>query len=208
MTAAPALHLFAKTPIPGHVKTRLQPQYSAKQAARIAAWCIEQTARLASSSWNGPLYLHVWPSEQHHLFQELRRRLPIAIRRQAYGDLGAKMHCALEFAYPGAVMGCDVPQCPAESLTRANRTLREGADVIGASHDGGYYFIGLTRPHRQLFEGFNWDDDGVFSHTLAQAEELGLNFEQLPPLTDLDTWEDIEQVRRVFPPLHELLARL
>lgn len=105
-------------------------------------------------------------------------------------------------------MGCDVPHCPPDTLTRANQALRDGADVIGASRDGGYYFIGLTHPQRLLFENFHWGDDTVFLHTLSRAEKLGIRFEQLPALTDLDTWDDIEQVRRVFQPLHELLNRL
>jgi rSAM/selenodomain-associated transferase 1 len=208
MSAVPALHLFAKTPVPGQVKTRLQPRCSAEQASRIATWCIERTVHLASSAWRGPVYLHVWPTTQHRLFHDLRQHSHIAVKRQVAGDLGAKMYAALELAYPGAVMGCDVPHCPPETLACAHQALCEGADVIGASRDGGYYFIGLIRPQRPLFETLNWGDDTVFLDTLSRAKELGIRFQQLPVLIDLDTWDDIEQVRRAFPPLHELLARI
>ncbi len=206
MAEAPALHLLAKTPVPGQVKTRLQPQCSAEQAARIAAWCIERTVHLASTAWSGPVYLHVWPTKQHRLFHDLGQHSHIPVKRQVDGNLGAKMYAALELAYPGAVMGCDVPHCPPATLAYANQALRKGADVIGASRDGGYYFIGLTHPQRPLFENLDWGDDKVFRRTLSLAEELGIRFQQLPVLIDIDTWDDIEQVSSLFQPLHQLLA--
>ncbi len=208
MTTAPALHLFAKTPVPGRVKTRLQPRCSAEQAARIAAWCIERTVHLATTAWRGPVYLHVWPTKQHRLFHELNQHPHITIKRQVAGDLGVKMYAALEAAYPGAVMGCDVPHCPPETLACAYQALRKGADVIGASRDGGYYLVGLTQPQLPLFENFNWGTDKVYVSTLSRAKELGIRFRQLPVLIDLDTWDDLEQVRRRFQPLQELLARI
>lgn len=208
MTGAPALHLLAKTPVAGQVKTRLQPHCSAEQAAHIATWCIERTVHLALSAWNGPIYLHVWPTKQHRLFHHLRRHPQLAVKRQIDGDLGAKMYAALESSYPGAVMGCDVPHCLPETLVCANQALRGGVDVIGASRDGGYYFLGLTHPQPPLFENFNWGDDTVFLRTLSRAKKLGIRFQRLPVLIDLDTWDDIEQVRRAFQPLDELLARL
>ncbi len=205
-TTAPALHLFAKTPLPGRVKTRLQPRCSGQQAAQIAAWCIERTAELALSAWRGPVYLHVWPTEHHALFRDLGRKRRITVKRQVSGDLGAKMYAALASACPGAVMGCDVPHCAPGTLMSANRALRAGADIIGPSRDGGYYLIGLQRPHSSLFENIDWGDDTVLRSTLTRAEALGIRFQQLPVLVDLDTWVDIEQVCREFPPLRELLA--
>ena len=202
----PTLHLCAKTPIPGHVKTRLQTRCNADQAAHISAWCIERTVELALSAWRGPVSLHVWPSQQHRLFRNLRQSLNIDIKRQVRGDLGTKMHSALASAYPGAVMGCDVPHCTPEILTCAAHTLSEGQDVIGSSRDGGYYLIGLTYPHRVLFQDFCWGDGSVYKHTLSKAKALGIRFKELPTLIDLDTWEDIEEVLLTFDPLRQMLS--
>ncbi len=204
--ATPALHLLAKTPVPGQVKTRLQPRSSAEQAAHIATWCIEHTVHLALSTWRGPIYLHVWPTKQHPLFQDLHRYQHVEVKCQVDGDLGVKMYAALALAYPGAVMGCDVPHCPPGVLECANQALREHTDVIGGSRDGGYYLLGLNHPEKPLFANLDWGGDTVFQCTMSRAEALGIEFQQLPVLIDLDTWEDLEQVSGVFQPLHKLLA--
>ena len=47
---SPDLILFAKQPIPGEVKTRLQPDYSPEQAAQIAEFLIRDTAKLAAAN--------------------------------------------------------------------------------------------------------------------------------------------------------------
>ncbi len=202
----PALHLLTKAPVAGQVKTRLLPHCSAEEAADIAAWCIEYTVRLAKSAWSGPINLHVWPGPQHPIFSTLCQSLDIELQVQAVGDLGAKMHAALETAYPGGVMGCDVPHCPPQALIDANLALREGRCVLGPSHDGGYYFLGLTRPQPALFEDMPWGLSSVYRTTLATAQRLGIDLFVLPELIDLDLWDDVERVRRQFRPLRDFLA--
>jgi len=68
---APALFVFAKAPIAGAVKTRLQPEYTAAEAAEIAAILIRETLALAVANWDGPIYLATTPTTSHPLFAEL-----------------------------------------------------------------------------------------------------------------------------------------
>ena len=57
----PELILFAKQPLAGQVKTRLQPEYRPEQAADIAAFLIRATVELAVSSWPGQVWLYACP---------------------------------------------------------------------------------------------------------------------------------------------------
>src|SRR4029077_14715296 len=107
--AQPALMIFAKQPWPGQVKTRLQPEYTYEQAAEIAAFLIRETVELAVVSWPGVIYLCAAPDADHPLFQDLAP-LGVVLLEQGEGDLGARMHRALEFGVErhgaAAAFGC------------------------------------------------------------------------------------------------------
>jgi len=64
--------------------------------------------------------------------------------------------------------------------------------VLGPSTDGGYYLIGMKRPHAGLFEDITWSTDLVFSQTIARAEVLGLSVVQLPTWYDVDNAETLQ----------------
>jgi hypothetical protein len=66
--------------------------------------------------------------------------------------------------------------------------------VLGPAEDGGYYLIGLKRPHARLFEEIEWSTERVFAQTLDRAVELRLDTVSLPRWYDVD---DIASLRRV-----------
>ena len=119
----PELILFAKQPRPGAVKTRMIPEYTAEQAAEIAACLIRATVELAVSSWPGEVHLYGAPDADHPLFHALAGEFRLKLASQAEGDLGARMYRALRdgVARQGsaAVLGCAVPHCGWEVLERA-----------------------------------------------------------------------------------------
>jgi hypothetical protein len=124
----PDFILFAKQPLPGQVKTRLQPHYSPEQAAEIAAFMIRATVELAVSSWPGDVYLYAAPDPDYPLFHALAEEFHIRLATQAEGDLGNKMLSALREGIErqgcAAIMGCDVPHCPWEVIDQANAGWR------------------------------------------------------------------------------------
>lgn len=207
----PALILFAKAPVPGQVKTRLLPELDANEAAQVAAELIELTVRLAVDTWPGPLVLCTWPDIDHPLFGELAGTYPVTLATQGPGDLGRKMNAAIttytNAGTPAAVLGCDVPHCPAEVLRAAGHLLQRGREVIGPSLDGGYYLIGLQRPCAQIFDNVDWGSPGVMRSTLANASRCGVRFEQLPPLQDLDSYTDLVKIAEHFPDLRKWSAQ-
>src|SRR5205823_11592800 len=69
----------------------------------------------------------------------------------------------------------------------ASMLARDGDRVVlGPSQDGGYYLIGLKRPHRNLFERIAWSTADVLAHTIERAAEINLRVEFLP------TWYDVD----------------
>jgi glycosyltransferase A (GT-A) superfamily protein (DUF2064 family) len=58
--------------------------------------------------------------------------------------------------------------------------------VLGPSDDGGYYLIGVKKPHRHLFEQIDWSTERVLNQTIQRATEIGLEHKLLPSGYDVD----------------------
>ena len=61
-----------------------------------------------------------------------------------------------------------------------------GAWSSGACDDGGYYPLGLRRPHAGLFADIAWSTDTVAAQTRDRAAALGLDLVELPLWYDID----------------------
>ena len=96
----------------------------------------------------------------------------------------------------------DSPTVPAENFQRAVQLLSMGEDrvVLGPSDDGGYYLIGMNKPHRHLFEQIDWSTERVLNQTMQRATEIGIEVKLLPTGYDVD---DDASLRRLC---NELLA--
>lgn len=200
------LILFAKAPVAGQVKTRLQTHCSAEQAAEIAKILMEQTISSAKQYWPSDIFLYVWPDAEHDFLQRIINKNQLNVGIQANGDLGDKMHHALtEQGYPAAVMGCDVPHCPEQVYQQAYQLLQQGENVIGPSLDGGYYLLGLQQAQADLFKDMQWGGDTVLSKTLSKAGKIKLGLQSLPALNDIDEWSDLLEIAPQIPPLNRLL---
>ncbi len=214
--------LFAKQPIRGKAKTRLQPEYTAGQAAEISAALIRLTVELAVSRWPGEVYLYAWPSADHALFRDLAAEFRIHLAQQAQGHLGKKMRAALREGIrrrgAAAIMGCDVPHCRRDVIDEADHWMARGYDVLGPTEDGGYYFIGLHRAPHELFERIEWGAKDVAETTIARARKLGIEFKMLSVVRDVDSADDLwlavqecEALRRFLEPprpRHAPVARI
>lgn len=209
---SPDLMLFAKQPIPGKVKTRLQPDFSPEQAAQIAEFLIRDTAQVATANWPSAVYLYGAPSADHPVFSRLAGKFHMRLATQAVGGLGFKMLTALregiERSGAAGVLGCDVPHCREAILELAHEKLAGGDNVLGPTEDGGYYFIGLQQASAALFEHIEWGGNQVAETTLWRAQRLGITFQVLPKLTDIDTRDDLWVTAHQYEPLRKFLYNL
>ena len=82
----------------------------------------------------------------------------------------------------------DSPTVPAENFAEAVELLSKTEDrvVLGPSDDGGYYLIGVKKPHRHLFEQIDWSTERVLNQTMQRATEIGIEVKLLPTRYDID----------------------
>ena len=187
-----ALTVMAKAPRPGRVKTRLSPPLTLDQAAALNVEFLRDTTENLASIQHGAGLISYTPVGDEALFQSL---LPdtfalVPQRGDAFGErLFAAAHDVLSIGY-GAVclIDSDSPTVPAAAFTQAVEALRRPGDriVLGPSHDGGYYLIGMKDTHREPFENIAWSTNAVFSQTLQRCHDAGFEVVTLPIWYDVD----------------------
>lgn len=211
-----SLILFARTPIPGHVKTRLIPVLGAHGAAKLYRAFLADAAKLAveirkirpsiglTTEWSMPdnfSALHLLPSWIPGPF----------LHRSQFGhDLGARMAVALgrRIAHGGraVLVGTDIPGLPSKIVLEAFDALARldenshgpratRSAVLGPAQDGGYYLIGLNHLEGGLFSGLRWGGKQVFEAQFRSLSEKNYRIQILPKWGDIDTPEDLNALR-------------
>jgi len=117
------LIIFAKAPIPGSVKTRLQPTVSQEDAATLQTYFIQQTLALASTLKEVDVELWCTPDDSHPCFQQCAGKYAITLRQQQGNDLGERMANALQEALAHyqqvVIIGTDCPELTPAYLMEA-----------------------------------------------------------------------------------------
>ena len=199
-----ALAVMTKAPQAGRVKTRLVPPLTPEEAAELNKCFLRDTAAAISSACSRrpvvderktarasriavytpvgaeSAYTDVLPSD----FSLLPQR----------GDkFGERLYLAIEDLFKCGfdslcLIDSDSPTVPAENFEQAVELLSMSEDrvVLGPSDDGGYYLIGMKRPHRHLFEQIDWSTERVLNQTMQRATEIGIEVKLLPPGYDVD----------------------
>ena len=100
------------------------------------------------------------------------------------------------------VLGADSPTLPTSYLTQAaTLLLHEPIDaVLGPADDGGYWLLGLTRPHPEPYAGITWSTAAVADETRARIAAAGLRLAELP------TWYDVDDPAALARLLRETTA--
>jgi uncharacterized protein len=189
-----ALALMVKVPLAGAVKTRLTPPLIPEEAAKLSTCFLrDMMISVAGLCGNGTEGVILYsPADAEKLLHGL---LPIGFRlfAQRGETLGERLvNAAAELLDKGfhsvCLINSDSPTLPGEILTTAASLLAREGDrvVLGPSHDGGYYLIGLKRPHRNLFERIAWSTADVLAHTIERAADMNLPVDLLP------TWYDVD----------------
>ncbi len=189
---------LAKAPVPGQVKTRLQPPLSAVEAADLHAAMVEHTCRMLCQSGCGEVQLWVEGDSGDSLFTRCSRYGVLSLRQQRGGNLGQRMAtiCREGLQSHGAVIlvGSDAPALDADYLAAAADALQRVDAVLGPALDGGYVLLGLRCEVPELFADMPWGTDSVLDETVENLKALGRSFELLRPLPDIDRPEDLRHL--------------
>ncbi|MFT7676452.1 MAG: rSAM/selenodomain-associated transferase 1 [Planctomycetota bacterium] len=190
--------VFAKEPLPGQVKTRLEPVLGAVGAAELQTSMIEDLLDLHQAA-GAPLGLAVHPVEA---VERMRAAFPMAaeVVAQQGADLGERLAHWFESGPTGhtqVVLGADCPFVEASLVARAHELLEQGADAVFAPDGGGgYCLVGMRVPAPGLFEGVPMSTENNLVSTLDEAQRLGLAVQLLPVRGDVDTPVDLPRLQR------------
>jgi rSAM/selenodomain-associated transferase 1 len=197
-----AIAVMAKAPRPGHSKTRLSPPLTPDEASGMSAAFlrdITENIRLASQQAEIAGYVAYAPARLEGLFdgvlaQGTKLLLADGSAGVAEGVEGfgrSLLHATTALFALGhsavCVLNSDSPTLPTACLVQAAQLLSAGDRVVlGPAEDGGYYLLGMTALHPQLYAGVNWSTERVAAQTRAAAAAIGLPAHELPAWYDVD----------------------
>ena len=196
-----AIGIIGKAPQPGRSKTRLASAIGAAAACELSACFLRDVASAIEAvpeALGRRGYGVYAPAGTEDIMRQL---LPagFGLLLQAGDDLGHVLIGATRMLLDAGhdcvlLVNGDSPTLPPRFLAQAIMALRESGDrmVLGPASDGGYYLIGLKRPHHQLFTRISWGTETVAHSTCDRAAEIGLSTTLLPEWYDVD---DIETLR-------------
>jgi glycosyltransferase A (GT-A) superfamily protein (DUF2064 family) len=223
MSTKSALGIFFRIPAHGKVKKRLAAEIGDKEARKAYEYMLHETIKrvsglrgidlygfyegeirslnLSSSSGNPPTP----PLEKGGKggFEkggdfELIEKLPLYSQKGA--ELGERMCNAIKWLFHKgyekvSLVGADSPDLPISYVTDAFEKLDAYDVVIGPSEDGGYYLIGMNKPHEVIFEGIQWGHETVLRDSICGAKAAGVSYFLLPQWYDIDDLDGLNRWR-------------
>jgi rSAM/selenodomain-associated transferase 1 len=238
---------MTKAPQAGRVKTRLVPPLTPEEAAELNKCFLRDTATAISIACSrrpvGDAGLKPDANASHSEAATAARGIAVYTpvgAESAYEDMlpadfsllpqrgdkfGERLYFAVEDLFncgfeTVCLIDSDSPTVPAENLAEAVELLSTHEDrvVLGPSDDGGYYLIGVKKPHRRLFEQIDWSTERVLNQTIQRAMELELEVKLLPSGYDVDDGASLRRLCNelladttsadIAPYTRELLAKL
>ena len=227
-----ALAIMTKAPEAGRVKTRLIPPLTPEEAAELNECFLRDTAAVISRTCSGdprpPTVANIKSDSGAH--RAPLQCCGIAVYTPAgaestYTDIlpadfsllpqrgdkfGERLYFAVKDLFKcGFEVVClidsDSPSVPAESFSKAVELLSTSEDrvVLGPSDDGGYYLIGVKKPHRHLFEQIDWSTERVLNQTIQRATEIELEVKLLPIGYDVDDGTSLRRLCKELLREHE-----
>lgn len=194
-----ALAMMARAPSDEQGKTRLSSVLGSNAGADLRRAIFLDTLHVVRQIGTAELVVLFTPATAEVEFMELtngavdllsQRGENLGDRLQnAFTDLFARQYSSV------LIIGSDLPTLPPPYIERALSDLAGQVDPItlGPALDGGYYLVGLRRPHPELFEGIPWSTAGVLTATVDIAKALGLTVSILPEWYDVDSVDDLRR---------------
>jgi len=189
-----ALILFARDPVVGQVKTRLNPFLDPQTIYDLYLCFLADSIDTLCLVESVDRFVGIRLSNLSGYFDRLDPARAISVFAQEGKDLGERMQNAFASRFAEGygkvvVIGADSPSLPTRYIHQAFVSDRDV--VLGPSVDGGYYLIGMCGGVVDLFEGIAWGGDTVLEQTRERLERKGASLELLPAWYDVDRPEDL-----------------
>jgi uncharacterized protein len=186
---------FTRAPQEGRVKTRMMPYLSASRACELHCDLTLWTCRQLLDSGLGDVELSVAGDMDHALFSRCVAMGVSRVTQQCGADLGQRMYHALQRGlaqYASVILvGSDCPGIDGTYLRQAVAALHSAPVVLGPATDGGYVLIGARAITEEIFQEIPWGSEQVYATTGTALARAGLDWAELPCLTDIDRPADL-----------------
>jgi len=189
-----ALIVFARDPVVGQVKTRLNPFLDLQVTCDLYTCFLSDSLDKICAVKSADRFVGIYPSNLSGYFERLDPSLSINVFTQKGKDLGERMLNAFSARFAEGyervvIIGSDSPSLPLAYIMRA---FSSELDVtLGPSADGGYYLIGMRGKLVNLFDGIAWGENTVLEETRQKLGESGASMELLPVWYDVDRSDDL-----------------
>ncbi len=169
-----------------------------EQAAILYEALLRDTIALVSSL-PVTLALVISPPRSPHYFSRITPPHTLLLPIEGK-DIGACLSQAFQFLLGTGwrkvfALNADGPSLPPDHFLQAVKLLGDSEIVLGPAQDGGYYLVGMQRPHLGIFQGIAWSTGQVFAQTLERAEALGLSVGVTSEWYDVDAIADLRQLQ-------------
>ncbi len=186
------LIIFVRNPIASKVKTRLARTLGEQRALEVYQQLLQHTYQATHLL---PFDKVVYYSDaiQH---DDIWNHQAYGKKLQCKGDLGKRMLDAFRNAFQMGyrrvvIVGSDTFQITPQHILEAFDALKRHNFVLGPSHDGGYYLIGMVQLYATLFKNKRWSSASVLHDTLQDIRAINDSCHLLEELIDIDTEEDL-----------------
>lgn len=199
-----AVVVMARYPTQGQTKTRLARTLGDNDTVHLYRAFLTDLIHHHA----GQAYTLCWtytPNDVDYqtLIEALARSISAPVQNMRYfpqqgADLGERLHYAFHWTHDQGyqytfVIGSDSPQIRAETIAHARAALDEADVVPGPSDDGGYYLLGMKRPH-DVFSNIPMSTSRVTAMTIEAAQRQGLRVQTIETLFDVDEMPDLQRL--------------
>ena len=165
------LIIFAKSPIPGEVKTRLIPYITPTEAAELYKAFVTDIISNAYKLKCERVTIAYTPSNAEATFHSICGQSVNYLPQKGH-NLGERMRNAFMYSFDKGsqrtvIIGTDSPTLPLSYIRDAFDALKEVPITIGPTFDGGYYLIGLSGQNDEIItaiESIQSDSDKDKGH--------------------------------------------
>ncbi|MCH7872425.1 MAG: TIGR04282 family arsenosugar biosynthesis glycosyltransferase [Planctomycetes bacterium] len=197
--------IFARYPQPGKVKTRMTPPLTPEEAAELHLASLRTVCESLQACRDLTSVLIVTPDERANDLAAMLADHVAESWAQGDGSLGERLCRTTDRAFEAGadavlMIGADSPTLPVRLVRNALTALTSHEAVLGPTHDGGYYLLGLRGPIPLLFDRIDWGTDRVAEQTRQRALEVGV------VLAEVRSWYDLDRFDDLRPALEDLSA--
>jgi rSAM/selenodomain-associated transferase 1 len=206
MATKSALGIFFRIPVVGKVKMRLADEIGENEACKAYKFMLHETIQRFSRLREIDLYgfyegeimsLNLRTSSGDPPILPLEK---LSLYSQKGVKLGERMYNAIKWLFHKgyekvSLVGADSPDLPLSYVSKAFEKLDAYDVVIGPSEDGGYYLIGMNKPHEVVFEGIQWGHETVLKDTICRAKAADISYFLLSEWYDIDNLDRLNRWR-------------